>query len=128
MRKQFPFYENKKTLETLGFTGKVVQMFVNSYRTEEVVDPNAPAERRVITKLTETKVDLELSGLKLLEDYYGSPLDEFNILTEEFEVSDMTQLEINIDGQIQSGTTLKYPVVITFVYELPQKQKRTDLR
>jgi hypothetical protein len=131
MRKQLYFDKNGKDIKnSIGITGTIKQIFVNSYRTEEVVDPNAPVERKVVTKLTNTKIDFEIGGLRLLEDYYGAPVDDFNILTEEFEVADNTSVEINIDGELASGSTkdLKFPVVVTLIYELPEKQKRTILR
>lgn len=129
MRKQLFFDRNGKDVEnSIGITGTIKQIFINSYRTEEVVDPNAPVERKVVTKLTNTKMDLEIGGLRLLEDYYGSPVDDFNILTEEFEVKDNTSVEVNIDGEILSGKDLKFPVVVTLIYELPENQKRTILK
>jgi len=132
MKKQFFFDKNgKETGRPLGFSGKIKQIFINSYRTEGTVDPNNPVEKKVVTKLTNTKVDLNIGGLRLLEDYYGSPTDEFNLIEEVFEVGDMTKLEVNIDGELLNpagGDTLKYPVILTFIYELPEKQRRTVLK
>jgi len=131
MRKQLFFDRNgKDTKNSIGITGTIKQIFINSYRTEEIVDPNAPVERKVVTKLTNTKIDLEIGGLRLLEDYYGSPVDDFNILTEEFEVLDNTSVEVNIDGEVifSTGKDLKFPVLVTLIYELPKNQKRTILK
>ena len=135
MRKQIIFTENKKTIRPLGFSGKVKQIFVNSYKNEccsfgEPMLKNKDIENRTVGKLTDTKIDMEISGLKLLDDYVGSPVDEFNILTEEFDIGDMSEIEVNIDGvtRYSDDDDLVNPVVLTFIFELPEKQKRTDLR
>jgi len=122
MRKQFIFNKSGKELDTLGFSGTIKQMFVNQHRK---IDPSL---KRTVEALADTKIDMEISGMKILDDYYGSPVDEFNILTEEYQVGDMTQIEVNIDGPAGPDKILEDPVIITFIYELPIKQKRTDLR
>jgi len=122
MRKQFKFEKSGTEIKTLGFEGKVKQIFVNGYSSGE------GSYGRIVTKLSDTKLDMEISGMEILEDYHGSPVDEFNILTEEFDVGEKSSLEVDINGQTDEKGNLNVPVIVTMIYELPEHRKRTNLR
>ncbi len=139
MRKQFFFEQDGKTTSTLGFTGRIKQIFINSYVPQkqvkkEIKDSTGTQITKMVDScyqvgnLSDTILDLTIGGLKLLEDYRGCPVDDFNILLEEFEVDDNTSIELKILKSKKNSDEALKPVVVTFIYELPERQKRTILK